>query len=272
MKLIRSIFEPIRPRLKPSFIIVGAQKAGTSALFKALSEHPKVIPPDTKELDFFSKDDRFDQGVNHYLQQFPVKPWKYQNEITFEASPSYLESQVAPMRINDTLPGVRVIMVLRDPVKRAFSAWNMFRQFKDHPIYSYLYDPRSFEVAIEDELKNRVEYSRKYLSRGLYVENVKRYLETFIKDRVLILSYPQYRKEPSTVLNKICEFIDIEKFEEQSTAGSRTANVRPYEHSIDPTMKEVLYRHYAPYMRDLRGLIGNTADICEDDAYRHLWT
>lgn len=272
MKSITSIFEPFRPKLRPSFLIIGAQKAGTSALFSALSEHPKIIPPAKKELDFFSKDELFARGSRYYMDQFPGKPWLGQNQITFEASPSYLDAKDAPRRINDLLPKVKIIIILRDPVRRAFSAWNMFRLFKDDPNHGHLYDPRSFDDAVNDELQKKVDDARRYIARGIYADNVKRYLETFEQQRVLILPYPLYLNAPDKMLAKICEFLGLDEFEAKSSASTITANKRPYDHSMNPEMKEFLYRHYTPHMHDLFDLIGNTAHICEEDAYSYLWS
>ena len=132
-------------RIKPSFIIVGAQKAGTSALFEMLAKHPGILAPVTKEMHHFNVEASYAQGMGHYLSQFPIRPLR-RDPITFEATPAYLfhAATVAP-RIKEHLPEVTCVAILRDPVKRAYSAWNMFRDFKNNPKNAHLHDPRSFK-------------------------------------------------------------------------------------------------------------------------------
>ena len=273
-KLAKRMVEPFRPRLRPSFLIVGAQKAGTSALFEMLARHPKLLAPEVKELDFFSRDENHDRGIGHYLDQFPLRPWDDRGQRTFEASPSYLDSPEAPARIKAAFPDMRIIIILRDPVKRAFSAWNMYRQFEHHPKYAHRYDPRDLVTAIEENMRGGPGSGPvdDYLERGIYAPRVQRYFDVFGRDKVLVIPYPRYRSEPQQVLDEVCDHVGLERMPAEREAARSSANKRPYESPMPEALKERLYRYFAPAMHDLRRLVGPAADICEEKEYRPLWS
>lgn len=271
-RLAKTVAEPFRPHMPPSFLIVGAQKAGTSALFSTLAGHPAIIAPAVKEMDFFSHDERHAKGLGHYLARFPLRPWRYEAQISFEASPSYLDHPEAAARIKALFPDMRIIIVLRDPVKRAFSAWNMYRQFKGHPQYGDRYDARPFEEAVRQELEGRsIGPIRNYLERGRYAPQVRRYLDAFPAANVLVLPYTGYKADPKRTLDQVCDLVGIERFTEGHPALRTRSNTRPYAHALPESLKQDLYAYYAPSMAELRQVVGTAADLCEDAAYEHLW-
>src|SRR5699024_9381850 len=105
----------------PNFLIIGAPKAGTTSLFQYLAKHQHIIPSQKKELLYFSVNQRM--GLRGYLKNFPLKQEKM-NKLTFEASPSYLFYPNGLQRIKRLFPGIKLVVLLRDPVNRAFSQWN----------------------------------------------------------------------------------------------------------------------------------------------------
>ena len=136
----------------PTFLIIGAQKAGTTALFSLLAQHPKILPPQEKEINFFQDDKNFSKGYSWYHEQFPHENEFSSGQITFEATPEYLYRIPVAQRINDYNKSMRHIVLVRDPIDRAYSSWNMNRNFKNSPTYYYLTEHRSFEQAISQEL------------------------------------------------------------------------------------------------------------------------
>lgn len=272
-RLAKRMAEPFRPRLRPSFLIVGAQKAGTSALFEMLARHPKLVAPKVKELDFFSRDENHRRGMAHYLDQFPLRPWDDRGQRSFEASPSYLDAHLAPMRIKAEFPDMRIIIILRDPVKRAYSAWNMYRQFEQHPKYAHRYDPRDFATAIEENMRGGKGTGPvdDYLERGMYAPRVQRYFDVFGRDKVLVIPYPRYRTDPQQVLDEVCDHVGIERMPAERKATGSSANKRPYDSPMPEAVKERLYQHFAPAMQELWRTLGPAADICEEKEYRPLW-
>ncbi|MBK7271063.1 MAG: sulfotransferase domain-containing protein [Flavobacteriales bacterium] len=162
-------FRSLRTRLKPAFLVLGTQKAGTSALFEMLRLHPRILAPKVKEPHFFNREDEFAKGMAYYFKQFPLVPLRGPEPITFEASAGYLYNPLAPERIKKHLPDAELFAVLRDPVQRAFSAWNMFRQFENTPFFPDYHDPRTFEQAVEDEISGKpMHVAHRYLDRGVY--------------------------------------------------------------------------------------------------------
>lgn len=252
--------------MKPRFLIIGAQKAGTSSLHKMLGLHPLCIPSRPKEIHFFDQDEAYAKGPGWYLAHFPPKPLRSKGHIVFEASPSYLflADKTAP-RIKALLPDVACIAILRDPVKRAFSAWNMFRDFKDDPRHGHLHDPRSFGQAVEDELAGRTEHRyHKYLARGHYAEQLTVYNHHFPKECILVYPYPLLKQDPGALCGDILRRLHLPPMPADLSLKQVKGNVRPYTVQLDRGLAKELYRYFAPQKAKLRELLGYDIDIWED--------
>src|SRR5215470_4416040 len=128
-------------RMLPTFLIIGAQRCGTTSLFKAIAEHPAVVPPTFhKGVHYF--DINYPRGIDWYQGHFPTRFAGRRATAgldvppaTGESSPYYLHHPAAPARIAAALPDVKLIALLRDPVERAFSAYKheVARGFEDQP-------------------------------------------------------------------------------------------------------------------------------------------
>lgn len=255
LNALKRLADPLRPRLMPSFIIIGAQKAGTSALFKMLARHPQVLAPAVKELHFFDNDANYAKGFAHYRAQFPLKPLGGR-KVTFEATPSYLFVDTCAERMHRHLPDVRLVAVLRDPVKRAYSAWNMMRDFKGNMRHGDLYDERSFEEAVNDELSGRpVRWEHRYLARGRYAGQLKRYMDLY-GHSLLVLGYRELRDTPQVALERVCAHVGLAPHRFPEEALRIKDNVRAYARPMDPTMAERLYTYFAPHVEELNALLG----------------
>jgi len=150
---------PGRGRLLPDFLIIGAAKSGTTTLHGWLSEHPFVMPAAEKEIHFF--DYEYDRGVDWYRSHFPTKAAAdaFAKEhgrpfLTGEASPSYISHQWAPARVAKTLPHVRLIVILRNPVDRAYSQFQMSRREGEEPFESFA------DALAAEESRLRPEHER----------------------------------------------------------------------------------------------------------------
>jgi lipopolysaccharide transport system ATP-binding protein len=156
----------------PDFVVLGTQKGGTSFFYRLLTEHPLVRGAAAKELHFF--DNKFAEGVGWYRRCFSEgERVDGQRTITGEASPSYLFDPQVPERIARIVPEARLIALLRNPVDRAYSHYQMeVRRGKE---------ARSFEEATEEEMTsaegegNTVDVRYAYLRRGLYAEQLERF-------------------------------------------------------------------------------------------------
>src|SRR5437588_6703195 len=219
-KAFRATTNPLR--LMPDFIIIGAMRGGTTSLYSYLTEHPNIGPAYMKEVHFF--DVYFSKGLHWYRAQFPSSVQKYYAErvqkqcfITGEASPYYLFHPHAPKRIAKILPQVKLIVLLRNPVSRAYSHYY-------HEVAGG-HEKLSFEEAIEceqerigkeaEELARNeryVSYKHRhysYLARGIYVDQLKVWMDLFPKEQFLILKSEDFFADPATGLQQVLEFVNV---------------------------------------------------------------
>ena len=232
---------PEQDPILPQLIILGAQKSGTTALATYLGQHPRLLHPKRKEVNFFGSDPRYLQGLDWYAAQWPraknaifgrLALFPRGNEIRFEASPHYLRSQHAAVRIHDCLPAVRLIAILRDPVERAYSAWQMYRkQLAGNPAFYDAWNRRiffpevvaaleprepaeleDFELAIRLEADCLARGKSKVwslLEYGFYGEQLARYLRHFPRQQLLILHNRDLMNRTVPTLNRVLQFIDL---------------------------------------------------------------
>jgi hypothetical protein len=203
----------------PDFLIIGAQKAGTTALFAYLRWHPEVMGPSWKEVSFF---DRRYGGERSYRSSFPAWPRRWVvarrrgvRPLVGEASPSYIFHPLAPRRVAEMVPNVRLIALLRDPVERAYSHYQ-------HEV-SLGREPLSFEDALdaEDErLGGEVErmvaepsyfseawWNYTYVARGRYAEQFERWFEVFPREQLLVVFTDELRDDTHGSYARVLEFI-----------------------------------------------------------------
>lgn len=186
------------------FIIPGFQKAGTTALFDHLGDLPGVALSTTKEVHFFDDESidwaRPDYGA--YEAQFA----SIEGAVVGEATPIYLYWPNALQRIAAYNAAMRLIVMLRDPVERAWSQWRMetSRGVEREPFSWCIRQGRQRLFASEPWGHHR-EFS--YVERGFYAEQVARLFEHFPRDQVLFLKADDLRTDPNTVLASICAFL-----------------------------------------------------------------
>jgi len=190
----------------PNFFIVGAPKAGTTSLYAYLKNVPGIYMSPIKEPNYFSVSTHFKLGKKpirdkkKYLSLFKkVKDEK----IIGEASPSYLSDPEAPKLIHQTVPNARILISLRDPVERAYSAYLM--------IFRRGFTKKSFSQEIENTLSNEILPAEKLLTRGLYFNPVQKYVDIFGKNQVKIIIFEELIKNPKTILEEILEFLGYNK-------------------------------------------------------------
>ena len=193
-------------RMAPSFIIIGAQKGGTSSLFHYLKYHPQIKRPIKKEMQFFNSN--YSKGANWYLAHFPFKSLTH---ITGEATPDYIFDEYTPERIKELYPHIKLIALLRNPIERAYSAYHMNRRLG--------VDPRpTFDEAVTFEINHidsnsELNLSEKnnflYLSRGKYAKQLAHWLDYFDRDQLLVIGSNWFYSNTEEALLKIYEFLDI---------------------------------------------------------------
>lgn len=193
----------------PEFLIIGAQKAGTTWLLHMLRQHPGIFMPPS-EIHFFNKAEHYERGFDWYARHFVGCA---EHQLRGEKTPNYLwvnvpeEGSDVPgshWRIARALPRVKLIAVLRDPVERAISAYN-------HHLRKGRFPPHA---SVEEVLFGRhAHLARRHgvLSMGCYHTQLTAYLEVFGRDRILVFEFQgDVVDRPHETLARVCEFLDVQ--------------------------------------------------------------
>lgn len=268
MKLLvkNTIYPAIKA--KPDFLIVGVQRAATMSLYRYLTQHPQIITTHPlRETYYFDHLENYNKGIGWYLGHFPSKFSKGE-KLTFEASPSYFFYKEAPQRIKQSLGSLRMIVLLRDPAKRAYSAWQMFHSYsqQSNPVLKARADKRTFSKAIEQELNPHLSpshYSYNYINRGKYIEQLENYYRYFNKDSILILNFEDFCNNTRSCLDRVCKFLNIDCFSSafiQEIQDKKYAKANYIIHPDDETVIESLKQYFMPFNKRLYTLLGNHYD------------
>ena len=222
---------------RPTFIVVGAAKCGTTSLYHYLDKHPEVYMSPIKETNHFSNDidpDNFSteyklhESRKHFsldkwlAAEMPEKRWgwyvknrdqywqlygKMKNEkAAGEISNSYLYSATAAAEIKNALPNTKIIMMLRNPIDRLYSHY--LANLRDGKTLLTCFEELNYDIAKVDKGWG---VSHLYIELGLYYEQVKRYLDTFSSDNVKIYFHDDYKKDPERLIGDMFEFIGVDK-------------------------------------------------------------
>jgi hypothetical protein len=244
----------------PQFLILGAQRSGTTTLYKWMTQHPQIRPATKKEIHFF--DLNFRNGIPWYRIHFPLRSKLGDDRITGEASPYYLFHPRAPERIRSVLPDVKMIVLLRNPAERAVSHY--FHEVRlgreDLPIEEALrLEESRLQPELEKMQKDEFYFSaahqrHSYKARGLYAEQLKRYFDLFDRRQLLVLSSEEYFADPANALHVIFSFLEI-------NAGFLPRNLVPQEiKGHVPTVPESVYqalqKYFEPHNEALFQLLG----------------
>jgi hypothetical protein len=177
----------------PNFLGLGAQRCGTTWLHQQLNNHPKVyVPQKRKEIHFFDK--YYHKGFNWYESFFPPDPVAGQYSCIGEITPMYIYDPEVPKRIKKDLPDCKFIAILRNPADRAYSQYAYRVQNR--------LEKRTFSQLLTDDPE--------LYQRGLYGEQLKRYLDIFPPERFLVLIFEETIKAPEKGLKKIADFLGID--------------------------------------------------------------
>lgn len=247
----------------PDFLIIGAQKAGTTSLFRYLESHPSVVAPRNKELHFF--DSSAPRPLWQYRLQFPeLATMEHHSSpsrpaVTGEASPSYLYLPDVPPRVASAIPDARLIAVLREPVERAWSHWRMQRARGEEPLdLAAALDAEDQRLAAAWQRGDLHAVQRcSYGSRGLYADQLARWFDAFPREQVLVIDSDDLFDEPEQTYNTVLEFLDLPPI-----TGVEFAVHRPIEggtadeHELDPALAAELAERFTEPNARLAELTG----------------
>ena len=204
-----------------NFIICGTQKGGTTALDHYMRMHSEVCMAKKKEVHFFDNDKYFLTNSSPYDKYHKFFNPKKNHKVIGESTPIYMFWINAMERIFNYNPNIKLIIILRNPIERAFSNWNMEIQRKR--------EKRTFLESIQYEIKqlNReIKQNRtySYLRRGFYTDQIKRILKIFKKKQLLCLKNENLRNKPEDTLSLVSDFLDITKFKNTQKISIHSRN------------------------------------------------
>jgi hypothetical protein len=245
----------------PDFIIIGAMRCGTSSLYSYLYSHPQVLPAKRKEVHYF--DLNFEKEENWYRSFFPPAPimatGKY---ITGEASPYYLYHPHAVRRIQEVIPDVKIIILLRDPVDRAISAYwyiSNVTEEEDLPIEEAFRREKERLRGEEEKIIRNKSYDsfehryHSYLDRGKYTKQIKRVKKFFSKDEIIVLKSEELFGSKNKVMKKVHNFLDIDNL---SYKMGKKRNVNKDKKKVKKDLKMKLERYYKDEKKRLKEEVG----------------
>lgn len=237
----------------PDFIIIGAQRAGTTSLFDWLVQHPRVGAPRSKEVHYF--DIKYGATERWYRSNFPLRR---SGRMTGEASPYMLFHPLAPERAaRDLPPTTKFIVLLREPVQRAISAYWLNRQERtEQKSLPDAIEAEALRLAGQDELVRRGERSKRhqfysYVARGRYAEQLQRWYSHVDRDRLLVVTSEDLFSSSATAA-QILAWLDLPAFDRpfpQSNAAPRLADA-------DADVAAALRRQFETSNRELEELLG----------------
>ncbi|HVS85448.1 MAG TPA: sulfotransferase domain-containing protein [Gaiellaceae bacterium] len=251
-----------RARSLPDFLVIGAQRAGTSSLYNALVRHPLVVRAAVKEVQYFSLFS--EKGDGWYRAHFPLRARLRAGQRTGEATPYYLFHPRAAERAAAVVPEARLVVLLRDPVERAISQYHFQRRLGFEPLETFEAALDAEEERLAPELPRVLDEPGfagfahqhfSYVSRGEYAEQLERWFAVFPRERFLILESGELWSDPAGSYAKTLAFLGLPPHE----LGYPHRNAGDYP-EIDPAIRARLRDRFAPSNERLFDLLGRRFD------------
>ena len=253
-------------RAQPDFLLVGAQRCGTTSLFRALMSHPNVLRANLhKGVNYF--DVNHERGRRWYLSHFPLAARARRlaaagqdHAQVFDASGYYMFHPHAPSRIAAELPGVKIVAMVRDPVERAFSAYKheKARGFETEPLDRALaledgrIEPELARMLADPTYQSAVYRHQAYRRRGHYAEQLQQFADLLGRDRVHVVQSERFFSTPEDEYGRLLEFLDLPRV---MPGSFDQYNPRPSA-PLDPAVSDQLRAHFEPYDAQLEAFLG----------------
>jgi hypothetical protein len=255
-------------RMLPSFLICGGQRCGTTSLYRALASHPGVIKAVLhKGVHYF--DVGYGRGMRWYRGHFPLQ--RHADRVTrrlgvpaqtFESSPYYMYHPHAVARIAADLPGVRIVVLVRDPVERAYSqhAHEVARGFEPERDFerALALEPVRLRGVREHLLANPLDYNfshqhHAYRSRGQYIEHLEPMASLIGRERIHVVDSGAFFTDPEPAYDAVVDFLGLPRV--TAYPPFERHNARPRAGLSEP-VRAALAEHYAPYDARLADWLG----------------
>jgi Sulfotransferase domain len=255
-----------RARMLPAVLIVGAQRSGTTSMYRTLSQHPAVLKAVWhKGVHYFDTD--YARGLGWYQAHFPLRSRARRATqatgtppVTFESSPYYMFHPLAAERISRDLPGVKLLVLLRDPVERAYSAHahELARGYETEPFARALeLEPSRLAGEVERIMADPAYVShahqhQAYRARGQYVEQLERLAGRFGRDRIHVVDSSDFFTAPEPVYKGVLDFLELPQL---GHPAFERHNARPRSPMPDE-LRGALTEHFRPYDARLASWLG----------------
>lgn len=247
-KKFRFILRPylVRPskRSLPDFIIIGAQKSGTSSLSYNLGNHPDIYIANANgygngELHFFDREKYWNRGSDWYKGHFPNSTM-----VQGEKTPRYLFADKCHQRMYRLVPNAQLIILLRNPVNRAYSQWNHYNQSIEQGINIWHWQHCSFEECIRTKTE--------VLNRGKYINQIMNILMFYPKKQIYIGIAEKFQSDPQREFNNILSFLGVT----EKPIHLRNRHVRSYPEPMQEETRAFLQKIYRPLNEELFDFLG----------------
>ena len=254
-------------RMLPAFSVAGAQRSGTTSLYRSLMEHPLIHPAVLRKgVNYF--DLNHHRGMRWYRGHFPVRAVAERrarhlpgSPVAFDASGYYMFHPLAPGRMAADLPQLKVITMLRDPVERAYSAHRhaFARGFETEPFERAIdLETQRLEGEVErlmadPRYQSHSHRHQAYVTRGQYVEQLERMLEFFPREQLLVVESENFFEQPEVEYSRILEFLDLPVV---MPPTFDRYNARPRA-AMSEVTRERLRHHFESYDTALAEMLGH---------------
>ena len=253
-------------RVLPDFLVIGVGRGGTTSLYHYMSQHPCITKSAYDEIGFF--DDNFHLGLNWYRSMFPTKFHKekiikkYGKFLTYDVTPSYIRHPWIIKRILENLPNPKIIIILRNPVDRTYSHYQMSKRNGN--------EKRTFEDVIESDKINiqKNEHTPKnmnyfqtvvensYLARSFYEEQLQIWFKHFPKNKFLIISTEELAFSTDKSLEKIFTFLGVSNHKIFDLTKQNKADYP----QMNSDTRKMLLDYFRPFNEKLYLLLGYRLD------------
>lgn len=261
-KACRLVTAPLR--MLPDFIIPGEAKCGTTSFYRCLASHPDILAADVKEPNNFLL---YGASPNLCRMHYPLALARLAHRaatsrpcLTGEASPNYLASPAVPAAVAALCPRVKLIVLLRNPVLRAYSDYQMMKaggfedlDFEEGVVrfLKWIRDPRMRPLVALAEQAG--EGFVRYILRGVYATGIRRWQEHVPASRFLFVQSERFFAEPRETMDRVFAFLGVAPFAVTEAPALKKGS---YAGALSPRARQLLQEFYAPFNRELYALVG----------------
>jgi Sulfotransferase domain len=245
-------------RKPPGLIVGGAQRAGTTTLFRLLADHPDIVRPTAaKGIGYF--DVNYARGRRWYLSHFPLRVGRG-GKVAFESSGYYLFHPLAPHRIAKDLPGVKVVVMVREPVERAYSAHKheLARGFESEQFEDAVRlegartEGEAAKIVADPAYQSFEHRHHSYLARSRYAEQIQTYVELLGRDRVHVVDADSFFADPVAEFHGLTDWLGVSRWTPDKV-DQWNPQPRP---PMSAELREELDAYFAPHDEALAGYLG----------------